>query len=196
LAGSGFHTGILHPDSLPDMQAFNRNQKMGDGQLPMQKISLIAAMSDNRVIGRKNALPWKMPADLEHFRKTTEGHPFIMGRKSYLSRDRLLSNNLSIILTHHTTDYLYPNCIRAESLGEALSILGDVPEIFILGGGEVFRQALPIANHMYLTRIHANIKGDTFFPEFDSKEWKIISESHHQKDPENPYDYSFIEYTR
>ena len=89
----------------------------------MQKISLIAAMSANRVIGKSNKLPWKMPADLVHFRKITKGSPFIMGRKSYLSEDQLLSDKLSIILTHHTTDHLPSKCIKAESLGEALSIL-------------------------------------------------------------------------
>jgi len=161
-----------------------------------QKISLIAALAENRVIGRNNALPWKMPADIEHFHKITKGHPFIMGRKSYFSKDRLLSTRKSIILSHHSTDHLYPNCIRAESLGEALSILSDAARIFILGGGEVFRQSLSIANYMYLTWIHADIEGDTNFPEFDSSQWKIIREKHHRKDINNPYDFSFIEYTR
>jgi dihydrofolate reductase len=164
--------------------------------MPKQKISLIAAMARNRVIGRNNSLPWKMPADLAHFRKITEGHPFIMGRKSYLSEDRLLSDQLSIILTHHTTDFLYPKCTRAESLGEALSMLSDAGEIFILGGGEVFQQALTIANYMYLTLIHANIEGDTYFPEFKLSQWTIASEKHYQKDLHNPYDYSFLEYHR
>jgi dihydrofolate reductase len=162
----------------------------------MKKISLIAALSENRVIGWNNALPWKMPADLEHFRKVTEGHPFIMGRKSYLSKDRLLSNNISIILSHHTTDPLCPKCIRAESLGEALSILSEAPEIFILGGGEVFRQSLSIANYMFFTLIHTNIDGDTYFPEFDTSIWKKVREIRHNKDINNPYDYSFLEYSR
>jgi len=162
----------------------------------MQKISLIAAMSENRVIGRNNALPWKMPADQEHFHRVTEGCPFIMGRKSYLSEDRLLSKNLSVILSHHTSDYLYPNCIRAESLGEALSILNDAPEIYIIGGGEVFEQSLSIANYIYLTLIHVNIEGDTYFPQFDSTQWKIVRENRHQNNRENPFDYSFLEYSR
>jgi len=161
-----------------------------------QKISLIAALSKNRVIGRNNALPWEIPADLAHFHKLTEGHPFIMGRKSYLSKDRLLSNNISVILTHHTTDPLCPKCVRAESLGEALSILNYAPEIFILGGGEVFRQSLSIVNYMYLTLIHENIDGDTYFPEFDANQWKVVRERHHNKDINNPYDYSFLEYSR
>ena len=113
-----------------------------------------------------------------------------------MSKDRLLSSKRSIILTHHTDDPLCPNCERAESLGEALSMLADEKQIFILGGGEVFRQSLSIASHMYLTIIHAYIEGDTYFPEFDTRRWKLLKESHHSSDHANPYDYSFIEYTR
>ncbi len=137
-----------------------------------------------------------MPADLAHFRKITKGHPFIMGRKSYLSEDQLLSDKLSIILTHHTTDHLPHNTIRAESLGEALSILTGEKEIFILGGGEVFRQSLSIANQIYITLIHAHIRGDTYFPEINHLHWKLIKEDFHEKDDQNPYDYSFLEYIR
>lgn len=137
-----------------------------------------------------------MPADIAHFKNITKGYPFIMGRKSFLSEDRLLSDKLSIILTHHTTDHLRSNCTKAESLGEALSILIDEPEIFILGGGEVFRQSLSIANYIYLTIIHTYIQGDTFFPDFDKNQWKLISEDFHQRDNLNPYDYSFLEFTR
>lgn len=162
----------------------------------MQRISLIAAMSENRVIGRNNELPWNMPADLENFHRITAGHPFIMGRMSYLSKDRLLSTKKSIILTHHTTDFLCPNCQRAESLGEALSILGDDEKIFILGGGSIFRQSLPIVDYMYLTIIHAKIEGDTYFPEFTTGQWTLVKETNHQKDAKNHYDYSFLEYSR
>lgn len=162
----------------------------------MQRISLIAALSENRVIGIHNRLPWKMPADHRHFHKITQGHPFIMGRLSYLSEDRLLSTERNIILSHHTNDPLCANCERAESLGEALSILGRYRDIFVLGGGQVFRQSLSIANYMYLTIIHTQIEGDAFFPEFDTRQWKLVSESHHSNDAENPYDYSFVEYSR
>lgn len=162
----------------------------------MQRIILIAAMSENRVIGRDNEVPWYMPADLEHFRRVTAGYPFIMGRMSYLSKDRLLSSDRSIILTHHTTDNLCKCCQKAESLGEALSILSDAEKIFILGGGQIFRQSLAIADYMYLTIIHTRVDGDTYFPEFDSARWKVIKESHHSSDILNPFDYTFREYSR
>jgi dihydrofolate reductase len=153
-------------------------------------------MSENRVIGKNNKLPWKMPADHAHFRKITKGHPFIMGRKSYLSKDQLLSDKLSIILTHHATDHLPHNCIRAESLGAALSMLTGEKEIFILGGGEIFRQSLSIANYIYLTLVHANIPGDTYFPEINDFQWKLLRQDFHEKDDQNQYDYSFLEYVR
>jgi len=137
-----------------------------------------------------------MPADQAHFRRITKDSPFIMGRKSYLSEDQLLSDKLSIILTHHTTDHLPHNCIRAESLGEALSMLTGEREIFILGGGEVFRQSLAIANHIYLTLIHAHIHGDTCFPEINNLQWKLLRQDFHNKDDQNQYDYSFLEYAR
>ena len=162
----------------------------------MQRISLIAAISENKVIGIHNRLPWRMPADHRHFHAVTKGHPFIMGRLSYLSEDRLLSTERSIILSHHANDPLCANCERAESLGEALSILSAYSEIFILGGARVFRQSLSIANYMYLTIIHAHIKGDAFFPQFSAQQWTEVRTSHHLKDKENPYDYSFIEYAR
>ena len=162
----------------------------------MQRISLIAAMSENRVIGRNNELPWEMPADIEHFRRVTAGHSFIMGRMSYLSKDRLLSNKKSVILTHHTTDPLLPGCQRAESLGEALSMLDEDERIFVLGGGQVFKQSISIADYIYLTIIHAHFEGDTYFPEIDPGQWKIMKESHHKKDDENPFDFSFLEYSR
>ena len=153
-------------------------------------------MSENRVIGRHNALPWKMPADHEYFKQITEGHPFIMGRMSYLSKDRFLSTTRSVILTHHTDEPMLPNCERAESLGEALSMLGNDERIFIIGGGSVYRQSLSIASHIYLTVIHTQIEGDTYFPELDTGLWKIVKQSHHRKDRRNPFDYSFIEYVR
>lgn len=162
----------------------------------MQKISIIAAISENGVIGIHNELPWKMPADHTHFHKITRGHPFIMGRLSYLSKDRLLSTERSVILSHHITDTLCATCERAESLGEALSMLSNYKEIFILGGAQVFRQSLSVANYMYLTIIHAQIRGDAYFPRFDTHQWKLVSESHHARDNENPFDHSFIEYTR
>jgi dihydrofolate reductase len=161
-----------------------------------QRITIISAMSENRIIGMKNKLPWVMPADWNNFYKITRGKSFIMGRNSYLSKDRLLSSKKSIILSHHELYELEDNCIWAPDIYHALELLKDETEIFILGGGSIFKQTLSIASYLYLTVIHAQIEGDTYFPEIDPKCWRTIRNEYHDKDIDNPYDYTFLEYSK
>jgi dihydrofolate reductase len=161
-----------------------------------KKIALIAAMAENRIIGKNNRLPWVMPADWDHFHRVTRDKPFIMGRNSYEAPDKLLSKRISVILTNEDQVNLCKTCCRAESLEEALEILKEEPEIFILGGQSVFEQSLPMANYMYLTIIHAVLEGDTVFPEFNENEWELLRDEFHKKDQDNPYDYSFRELIR
>jgi dihydrofolate reductase len=160
------------------------------------KISLIAAISENHVIGRNNRLPWSIPADLENFRKITHGKPFVMGRNSYLSEDVLLSTYKTIILSHDQDLKLKLHCYITNNIDGALKFAKDEPEIFILGGERIFRQFMPLANYIYLTIIHATIDGDAFFPEINDADWREVSRIFHQKDSRNFYDYSFVEYTR
>ena len=160
-----------------------------------KNVYLIAAMSENRVIGIKNRLPWHMPADLENFRTITRGKPFIMGRNSYLSEDVLLSDYKSVILSHEKIN-LRVNCYRAGTIGEAFGLLEREDEIYILGGEQVFRQTLPLATGMYLTLIHAYVSGDAFFPEFDEQEWLRESLQFRRKDDLNPFDLTFMTYRR
>jgi dihydrofolate reductase len=162
----------------------------------MQKISLIAAMSDNRVIGYKNKLPWHMPADWRHFRKITHGKAFIMGRNSYEAPDKLLSTKLSIILSRHDIKNLCEKCIKAENFEKAVELLKDEPEVFILGGQSVFEQALKLANYIYLTIIHGTFQGDAYFPEFDRSSWKLVRNKFNTRDDDNPFDYTFQEFER
>jgi dihydrofolate reductase len=162
----------------------------------MQKISLIAAMSENRVIGHKKKLPWNMPADWQHFRKITHDKAFIMGKNSYEAPDKLLSTKKSIILSHTGIHNLCGNCFQADSWDSALEMLSGEPEIFILGGQSVFEQAISFAHYIYLTIIHAELSGDAYFPQIKLSQWKIIRDEFHHKDSENPYDYSFLEYER
>jgi dihydrofolate reductase len=161
-----------------------------------EKISLIAAMSENHIIGRNNRLPWNMPADHEHFRKITAGKPFIMGRNSFLSEDVLLSDYKSVILSHKKDIILPEKCFLALSIREAFELLKDEPEIFVLGGEKVFRQVLPFAGYIYLTVIHSIIDGDASFPSLNTGEWEIARQAFNHSDEENPFDYTFIEYTR
>lgn len=162
----------------------------------MQKISLIAAMSENRVIGYEKKLPWQMPADWERFRKITEGKPFIMGKNSYEAPDKLLSSKKSVILSHSGIPDLCKNCFQAGSWDSALELLKGEPEIFILGGQSVFEQAISFASYIYLTIIHEEFSGDAYFPQIKLSQWRIIRDEFHHKDSENPYDYSFLEYER
>ncbi len=127
-------------------------------------ISLIAAMAENRVIGLGNAIPWHLPADMKRFRAITMGHPVIMGRKTFESIGRPLAGRKTIILTRNR-DYGAVGCLIAGSLREALAECAGADEVFICGGGEVYREALPLASRIYLTVIHGEIEGDTLFPE-------------------------------
>ncbi len=127
-------------------------------------ISLIAAMAENRVIGRENTVPWDLPADLKRFRATTMGHPVIMGRKTFESIGGPLPGRKTVILTR-SRDYRAEGSMVVHSLRDALDACAGSSEVFICGGGEVYREALSLASRIYLTVIHLEVDGDTLFPE-------------------------------
>jgi len=157
----------------------------------MKIISLIAAVSQNDVIGNNNQLIWHLPADLQHFKKITMNKPIIMGRKTFEAIGRPLPGRMNIVITRNIY-FSYEGVSPASSLEEALEIAGEVEEIMIIGGGEVYAKALPLASRIYLTRIYQDFEGDTFFPKITSQEWRIVSEEFHQRDEKNPYDYAFF----
>ena len=154
-------------------------------------ISLIAAMDRNRVIGRANALPWSMPADLKHFRDLTRRKPVIMGRKTFESIGRPLPDRVNIIITRDPA-YQAPGCVIVHTADEALKAAGNAEEVMIIGGGEIFSMFLSQTHRMYLTRIDADCKGDARFPEFPENEWATVSEEEHTADAANPYPYTFL----
>ncbi len=163
-------------------------------------ISAIAAMSDNRVIGRENQLPWRLPADLQHFKALTTGHPVLMGRKTYESIGKPLPNRTNIILSRQP-HFQVPGCIVVTSFDEALKkISSEHPEkkeeLFIIGGADIYRQLLPYTHRLYLTIVHHHFEGDAYFPEIDSSQWKEIEHIHHAANQENAFAYSFIVLTR
>ncbi|MDH3513728.1 MAG: dihydrofolate reductase [Gammaproteobacteria bacterium] len=160
-----------------------------------RRVSLIAAMAENRVIGVDNALPWRLPADLRHFRRLTTGHHVIMGRRNYESIGKPLPDRTNIVVTRNPA-YHAPGCLVSHSLRQTLQDIQDDPEVFVIGGAEIYRQALGDADRIYLTLVHANIAGDTYFPEFDLREWQEISRTRHEPDENNPYPYSFVTYDR
>jgi dihydrofolate reductase len=159
-------------------------------------ISLIAAMSSNRIIGHNNRLPWQLPADLEHFKDLTRHKPFIMGRRSYESPDRLLSDSRNIILSKQSSLSLCDQCELAGNLDDALGRVRESSEVFVLGGESVFRQVLPMATKIYLTEVEAILEGDAIFPEIDPSLWKLTREEFREWDRYNRFNLYFREYTR
>lgn len=141
-------------------------------------ISLIVAMSENRVIGKNNQLPWHIPEDLKRFKKLTMGHPIIMGRKTFESIGRPLPGRDNFILSRNPK-YSVPGTTTFQSLDAVISFAKEKysvdEEFFIIGGEQIFKQALPLANRIYLTKILSQVDGDTFFPEFDETLYQIVS---------------------
>jgi len=154
-------------------------------------ISLIVAVAENGVIGKTGTmLPWRLPADLKRFKEVTTGHPIIMGRKTYETVGRPLPGRQNIIITRNP-DYKAEGCEVVSSLPEALEAAKNSEEVFVIGGGQLFEQALPLANKLYLTLVHASPEGDVFFS-YDPADWQEISKESHEADEKNQYSYSFI----
>ena len=163
-------------------------------------ISLIAALTKNRVIGRKNDLPWHLPDDMKYFMQTTKGHHVIMGRRNYDSipeKFRPLPNRTNIVVTRQGRLDL-PGCQVINSMDAALEIAKKAgePELFIIGGSAIYQLGFPQAQRLYLTEIQAEIAGDTYFPKFDRNEWKEISRTHHAPDARHEYAFDFVIYER
>ena len=159
-------------------------------------ISLIVARTQNHVIGKENAMPWHLPVDLAWFRKQTVGKPVIMGRKTYESIGRLLPKRPNIILSR--SGFEVEGAYSAKTFEQALEIAQNFAisdEIMVIGGGELFKQAIPLATRLYLTEIQAEIEGDTFF-EFDEKQWKLVEKSVSEIDQENIYSCHFMIFSR
>lgn len=149
-------------------------------------------MSKNRVIGNNNELIWKLSSDLKRFKELTTNNPVIMGRKTYESIGRPLPNRRNIVITRNT-EYSVEGCEIVSSLEEALLLTNN--DCFIIGGGEIYKQSLEVADKIYLTLVNKEFEGDTTFPELDDK-WAKISRKDFKADDKNEYDYSFIEYER
>lgn len=163
----------------------------------MANIALIVAMAENQVIGKDNQLPWHLPGDLGYFKRTTLGKPVIMGRKTYESIGRPLPGRPNIVITRQG-DWHAEGVTVCNSLDGAISVAQNlvaslaVDEIMVIGGGDLYRQALPLANRLYLTKVHAAVEGDAYFPIIEQQSWQQISEERHSSEGSNPYDYSFI----
>lgn len=157
------------------------------------KISMIAAMTVNRVIGKDNKMPWHLPEDLKHFKVTTMGKPIVMGRKTFESIGRPLPDRHNIVITRQK-NFFAEGVTRVSSFEEAKSAAGDADEIAIIGGGQLYEQILPIADKLYLTLINIDVEGDTYFPEWNDGSWQ--QERCETGTSSDGIEYSFINYVR
>ncbi|HEX4386990.1 MAG TPA: dihydrofolate reductase [Steroidobacteraceae bacterium] len=154
-------------------------------------VSVIVAMAQNGVIGRDNALPWRLAEDLRRFRSFTMGKPVLMGRKTYESIGRPLQGRLNLVLTRDR-DWSAPGVTAVHSVEEALARSLGAEELVAIGGAEVYRLVMPFARRIYLTHVHADVTGDTFFPDFDSTQWVDVECRAHPADESNSYPVTFV----
>jgi dihydrofolate reductase len=154
-------------------------------------VSLIVAMAQNGVIGRANSLPWRLPQDLKRFRAFTLGKPVLMGRKTYESIGRPLQGRANLVLTRHRSWHAQ-GVIVVHSLEQALKQAREAAELVAIGGAEVYRLVLPVARRMYLTHVHADVPGDTYFPDFDATQWADVEYTSHPADGEHAYPVTFV----
>lgn len=160
------------------------------------RISLIWAMDDNRLIGRNNHLPWKLPADMKWFRQHTLGKPIVMGRKTYESfGGKPLPERINIVITHDD-HYQSEGAMIVHSIEEAIRAAGDAQELMIIGGASFYQQMLPRADRLYVTRVHGQFEGDAWFPPYNEEEWLEIESHGHPADERNDHACRFTVYER
>lgn len=160
-------------------------------------ISIIVAMAKNNVIGKNGDLPWRLSADLKHFANVTKDHDVIMGRKTYESIVKRLGHGLpnrkNIIITNQE-NYQAPDCLILKSIDEVVKMSANKDEeVFVIGGGEIYKQMLPFADKLYITEVSTDCDGDAFFPTINKEDWNLISSEPHQKDDKNSCDFTFTE---
>lgn len=158
-------------------------------------LSLVAALGDDGVIGKDNALLWQLPADLRHFKDLTMGKPVIMGRRTHESIGRPLPGRKNIVVSRRR-DYTAAGCVVVNSPEEAIRAASEAAEVMVIGGAELYRQLLPCAHRMYLTLVHGRFEGDTWFPEFDKTQWREVERTDFDSDERNPYRFSFVRLDR
>ncbi len=157
-------------------------------------VKLIVATDNKGGIGKDNQLLWHLPNDLKRFKFITNNHVVIMGRKTFESIGRVLPNRTNVVITRNK-DLVLDGCVMCSSLEEAIEKYAS-EDVFIIGGGEIYKQALPLAHKLYLTKVDTELEADTFFPEISEKEWELVLLERHLKDDKHPYNYTFIDYQK
>jgi dihydrofolate reductase len=163
----------------------------------LKTITLIAAAAENNALGKDNALLWHLPDDFKRFKALTTGHHIIMGRKTFESFPKPLPNRPHIIITRDRS-YKVPfeGCSVVHSLHEALAKVNDLQQVFVIGGGEIYAQAMPMANVIELTRVHETYEADTFFPAIDEEVWELVKEEYHPADEKHAVPFTYLSYIR
>ncbi|WP_300798264.1 dihydrofolate reductase [uncultured Alistipes sp.] len=157
-------------------------------------VSIIAAVAENGVIGDKNSLLWHISEDMRYFRRVTTGHPVIMGRKTYESLGRPLPKRENVVVSRQ--ELAIPGCRVVHSLEEALALFDPAEELFVIGGAQLYAAALPLASRFYLTRVFHAYEGDTRFPAWDEREWRLVASEAFAAGAEYPYPFAFECYER
>lgn len=161
----------------------------------MGMLTLIAAAGENNELGKNNDLVWHLPDDFKRFKKITSGHHIIMGRKTFDSFPQPLPNRTHVVITRQE-NFKKPGIIVVHSLERAIELTKDDPQPFVIGGGEIYKMAIDVADKIELTRVHGEFEADTFFPEIDESQWKLISEEYHEKDEKHKYAFTYLTYER
>jgi dihydrofolate reductase len=159
------------------------------------RVSIIVAMARNHTIGINNTLPWRIPEDLKHFKALTMGHCMIMGRKTFDSIGKPLPGRTSVVVTRNR-ELQIEGCTMAHSLEEAIAACASEDEIFVVGGAELYAQALPLAGTLYVTEVQQNVAGDAHFPQFERAQWQEISREKHTQESPQALEYHFVTYKR
>ncbi|WP_350285032.1 dihydrofolate reductase [uncultured Croceitalea sp.] len=162
----------------------------------MNELTIIAAAAENNALGINNDLPWHLPDDFKRFKQLTTGHKIIMGRKTLESFPKALPNREHIVITRDSAYQPKFDCIIKHSLEDAVAYTKNDRQVYIIGGGQIYKQAMSIATKIELTRVHAEVKADTFFPEINDDIWELVYEEYHPKDDLHKYDFTYLTYLR
>ncbi|GEP51647.1 dihydrofolate reductase [Flavobacterium noncentrifugens] len=153
-------------------------------------IVMIAAAAENNALGKDNQLVWHLPDDFKRFKQLTTGHYIIMGRKTFESFPKPLPNRTHVVITRQK-GYHPAGCLVADSIGSAIALVPKNEDAFVIGGGEIYKLAMPFADKIELTRVHASFEADAFFPEINSMEWKLATDTYHPKDEKHQFDFTY-----
>jgi dihydrofolate reductase len=158
-------------------------------------LTIIAAAAENNALGKDNQLVWHLPDDFKRFKKLTSGHHIIMGRKTFDSFPKLLPNRTHVVITRQD-NFMKEGVLVVNSLERAIELSADDPQPFVIGGGEIYKISMKLADKIELTRVHGTFEADTFFPEIDENQWKLVSEEFHEKDEKHNYAFTYLTYER